>query len=116
MYGSYQTWIELQSIIFTVLTMLAYVGGFAACLFHRRLAPGLALAAAGFAGKFAATGLMLLPILERNRTAIEPYLFVTISVVTQTVGSMLLVAGLWFALGRIRQQLALSLEPNHGRG
>jgi hypothetical protein len=109
---------DFDHLFFTccsVLSILIYLGGGCACLMFRRLSPWLMMVASGFGGLIAAR---LLPFVTSTvfRSNLEMgYLLNYAATALSVLSNLLLAFGLGLALIQIRRQVALSLEPNHGR-
>jgi hypothetical protein len=100
---------------FIVISMLAYAGGCAICLIHRRLSSWLLLMAAGFAGIFSSEALTSISFSMSNLNPDLMNIGLIAVTVLRIISEFLLVFGLSFLLVQIRRQVALSLEPTHVR-
>ncbi len=115
MFGGMSHLFELENAVFSVLSMLAYFGGFSACVAHRQLSRWLLLATAGFAGLFVSTAIVQVAGFIGIQSELIVLEFIG-AIALQTISNFLIAAGLGLALIEIRKKVALSLEPTHARG
>jgi hypothetical protein len=107
-------WFRLETMVTSILSMLIFLGGFYFCVTYRNLSARLLIVAVGFLGLFATAGLNQVSLHMRNNDAWDTVVFM-ISNVLDLFSFALIVIGLASALAQIRQRIAISLEPTHGR-
>jgi hypothetical protein len=99
---------------FGLLSILAYLSGFAVCVVHRKLSNKLLLSAIGFLGLFASSIVARLAASGMSPNPDQMFLAYLVALLIDVGSNFLLVAGLWLALVEIRRKVVLAMERDHG--